>query len=336
MESTKSTEMGNFDAKELGGVMRETRENLGYGLEKVANDLRIRSTYLEAIEAGRLSELPGNAYVVGFLRVYSDYLGLDGEDVVQRFKTGGTETTNRPELHLPSPLEDGRMPTVLILAIGIIIAACSYVGWNYLSSLDRYTAQIESQSSNELSERNNNVTEKNAVELTKTQTDAPSSKSTMPLVVAKPTGTASANTHGGGRVIPQKPEYTSQPKRDTAELEPKREAPSSSASMAGVRAPSLSRMPPVTMSSKALIVVLATDYSYVAIKNNDTETLFAKLMHPGDRYEVPLGANFVLETGNAGGLQIFIGDKPAPILGDPGEIIRNIPLNSEWLLGARN
>ena len=108
MESSKPTEANKFDAIELGERMREIRENLGYGLEKVASDLRIRATYLEAIEAGHFNELPGNAYVVGFLRVYSDYLGLDGQDVVHQFKMADTDITNRTELHLPSPLEDGR------------------------------------------------------------------------------------------------------------------------------------------------------------------------------------------------------------------------------------
>ena len=98
----------------------------------------------------------------------------------------------------------------------------------------------------------------------------------------------------------------------------------------------LSRLQPATTSSKVLIVVLATDSSYVAIKNKDAEQLFAKLMNPGDRYEVPSGANLTIETGNAGGLQIFIGDKPPLTLGYPGEVMRNIPLNAEWLLGARN
>ncbi len=336
MKSTKPTEMSEFDAIELGGVMRETRENLGFGLEKVANDLRIRSTYLEAIEAGRFSELPGNAYVVGFLRVYSDYLGLNGQDVVQQFKMAGTEIINRPELHLPSPLEDGRMPTVPILVIGIIIAAFAYVGWDYLSSPSSHTVQIKSQSPDKLSKRSKSLIEKNAMPSTISQVDTASPPRAMPPVVAKSAGTASANRPGGGGGITQKSEYISQSEPDSEGLEPKDEILPSAASMPSVGQRSLSRISPAIEPSEALIVLLATDHSYVAIKNNDTETLFAKLMHPGDRYEVPLGGHLILETGNAGGLQIFIGDKLAPTLGDLGEVIRDIPLSSEWLLGARN
>ena len=73
----------------LARLLREMRENLGHDLETVSADLRIRLVYLEAIETGRLEDLPGNVYVSGFLRAYSDYLGLNGEEIVHRFKMAG-------------------------------------------------------------------------------------------------------------------------------------------------------------------------------------------------------------------------------------------------------
>ncbi len=336
MESSKPTEANKFDAIELGERMREIRENLGYGLEKVASDLRIRETYLEAIEAGHFNELPGNAYVVGFLRVYSDYLGLDGQDVVHQFKMADTDITNRTQLHLPSPLEDGRIPTVLILVIGIIMAACAIIGWNYLSSPKSHSVQIESQLPDEFSRRSNGVMEENAVETTKTHIDGSSPKRKMPPVVEKSAKTALVTRSDEGGVVTQKSKNTSSSEQDSAGLVPKRETPTFYGSTPTVEQTPLSRLQPATTSSKVLIVVLATDSSYVAIKNKDAEQLFAKLMNPGDRYEVPSGANLILETGNAGGLQIIIGDKPPLTLGYPGEVMRNIPLNAEWLLGARN
>ncbi|NBP73306.1 MAG: hypothetical protein EBU57_09155 [Alphaproteobacteria bacterium] len=70
MNATTPAQTEEFDATELGAMMREMRENLGHDLEKVADDLRIRLVYLEAIETGRLGDLPGNAYVSGFLRAH--------------------------------------------------------------------------------------------------------------------------------------------------------------------------------------------------------------------------------------------------------------------------
>lgn len=84
------------------------------------------------------------------------------------------------------------------------------------------------------------------------------------------------------------------------------------------------------------IVVRATADSYVSVRTGENEPLFSQLMRPGDSYEVPSGADLVLETGNAGGLQIMIGGKRAPSLGPIGQIRRNIPLDAEILLRGLN
>ena len=133
MNAKTPSETESFDAAELGTMMREMRENLGHELDEVARDLRIRLVYLEAIESGCLSDLPGNAYVSGFLRSYSDFLGLEGNEIVRRFKKAGAEISSQPQLHLPSPVEEGRLPTASILLVAAIIAAAAYGGWYYLS-----------------------------------------------------------------------------------------------------------------------------------------------------------------------------------------------------------
>ena len=52
----------------------------------MAGQLHIRLAYLKAIEDGRFKDLPGLTYASGFVRSYADYLGLDGEEMVRRFR----------------------------------------------------------------------------------------------------------------------------------------------------------------------------------------------------------------------------------------------------------
>jgi cytoskeleton protein RodZ len=84
------------------------------------------------------------------------------------------------------------------------------------------------------------------------------------------------------------------------------------------------------------IVLRAKADSYVAVHTSDNQPLFSQLMRRGESYEVPSGADLILETGNAGGLQITVGGKRAPSLGPIGEIRRNIPLDGEKLLSGIN
>ena len=64
-------------AARVGAELRHARERLGWTVAQVAESLRIRQPYLAAIEEGRLGELPGNAYAMGFVRTYATALGLD-------------------------------------------------------------------------------------------------------------------------------------------------------------------------------------------------------------------------------------------------------------------
>jgi cytoskeleton protein RodZ len=131
-----------LDAAELGGVLRETRTALHRELNDVASELRIRLVYLEAIEEGRLDRLPGPAYASGFLRAYGDYLGLDGEDLVTKFKLAGGVGEGRMDLQLPSPVEEGRLPTGSIFLVAALLAIGAYGGWYYLSSQGRDPMQF--------------------------------------------------------------------------------------------------------------------------------------------------------------------------------------------------
>ncbi len=67
--------MENADAS-IGRILKERREELGYTLQAAEKATRIRKTYLDSLENNRFSELPGQAYVTGFIRVYARYLGL--------------------------------------------------------------------------------------------------------------------------------------------------------------------------------------------------------------------------------------------------------------------
>jgi cytoskeleton protein RodZ len=66
----------------IGERLRTTREARGLSLDEVEASIRIRRRYLDALEAEAFHEIPGPAYVKGFLRTYAVYLGLPAEELV--------------------------------------------------------------------------------------------------------------------------------------------------------------------------------------------------------------------------------------------------------------
>jgi cytoskeletal protein RodZ len=69
----------------LGERFRAAREARGMSVSDVAEQIRIRSLYLAAIEDENWNMIGAPVYVRGFLRTYARFLGLDPEEAVAAF-----------------------------------------------------------------------------------------------------------------------------------------------------------------------------------------------------------------------------------------------------------
>lgn len=107
----------------LGDVLRSAREAKEIDLARVERDTKIRTRYLEALEAGDYRELPGAVYTKGFLRNYGAYLGLDPEYLTDlyRLETDGA-VVEAPSPAPPRPLKV-RRARALVLTPGVLAAA---------------------------------------------------------------------------------------------------------------------------------------------------------------------------------------------------------------------
>jgi hypothetical protein len=72
-------------APPVGEALQAARERKGVDLYRAERDTKIRLRYLSALEDSDYDELPAPVYVKGFLRNYAIYLGLDPEEVLDRW-----------------------------------------------------------------------------------------------------------------------------------------------------------------------------------------------------------------------------------------------------------
>lgn len=70
---------------ELGTLLVRAREARGLTLEDAERDTRISRRYLQALETEQFEAIPAPVYARGFLRSYSQYLGLDPNRMLQMF-----------------------------------------------------------------------------------------------------------------------------------------------------------------------------------------------------------------------------------------------------------
>ena len=126
----------------IGNRLRQERLRRGLDLFQLAEQTKINSSMLEAIEADDLEKLPGSFFTRSFIRQYARALGLDENELEPELKrvTGfeepsvsEVESVVRPDLGL-APVEtavSSRRPSKhslgALAAFVLIVAACSLI-----------------------------------------------------------------------------------------------------------------------------------------------------------------------------------------------------------------
>ena len=83
-EEEKPKGFDDFELR-LGDVMRGERATLGKSLLDVQRELKIKATYIAAIENADVSAFETPGFVAGYVRSYARYLGMDPDWAFQRF-----------------------------------------------------------------------------------------------------------------------------------------------------------------------------------------------------------------------------------------------------------
>ena len=84
VHDTGAAGFGPFEFS-LGDELRGERATLGKTLLDIQRDLRIKAAYIAAIEDAKPEVFPNPSFIAGYVRSYARYLGMDPDEVFQRF-----------------------------------------------------------------------------------------------------------------------------------------------------------------------------------------------------------------------------------------------------------
>jgi cytoskeleton protein RodZ len=307
---------------EFGAAMRDMRKEHNRELSDVANALRIRQVYLQALEDGRFDDLPGSTYAAGFVRAYADYLGLELDEVMRRYRSAVGNIPAQAALAPPSPMSEARLPTGFILLVAAILAAAAYGGWYYLTIYGQSPAEIVSALPKRISDAvglgDKSATKSVPPEVMKSSATA-SGAAIRPNPIAAPVVTASTNI--AVAVVEKMPTAESgQPQ------------PVISAPLATAKLPKTVTVqaPPENLESR--IVLRASVTSWVELRDVGGRRLLSRLLVTGETYKVPGRSGILFTTGNAGGIDIFVDGQPIAALGPVGAVRRDIAMEPKTLL----
>ena len=340
----------------LGDLMRGERATLGKSLLDVQRELKIKATYIAAIENADVSAFETQGFVAGYVRSYARYLGMDPDASFARFcveanfqvahgmsAAASTATVSaarhragaqehRDPLANPNAsfvpraesafarVEPGAVGSVLVLLA--LIGALGYGGWSVLQEVQRVQlAPID------------------AAPAVVAEIDPLGNvKGDAPLVRSAPADdTVAANDP----VNPDAVDRLYRPQALDVPLLTSRDGPIAainprdSGAVAGdtlAIAPVAPDAVQVVATANPGVEILAVRASWVRVSSADGTVLFEKILDAGERYAVPaLEDAALLRSGNSGSIYFAVNGKTYGPAAPGAQVIKNVALTPESL-----
>lgn len=112
----------------VGSILSEARRQKGVDIAQVEQDTNIERIYIEALENDDYQKMPAEAYIVGFLRNYAEYLGLNPDDIIRQYKSLKIEDTEVPqEILLPKKKIGGGVKVLVFVIFVLFIIGVVYL-----------------------------------------------------------------------------------------------------------------------------------------------------------------------------------------------------------------
>jgi cytoskeleton protein RodZ len=112
---------------QLGPLFREARIQSGKTLDDAVRETKIAKKYLIAIENEDFDIFPGETYLVGFLRNYAQFLGLDPDEMVIKYRDYKIQEQPAPIEQLVARPKNARRNILLAFVVLIVIGAALYI-----------------------------------------------------------------------------------------------------------------------------------------------------------------------------------------------------------------
>jgi cytoskeletal protein RodZ len=344
-----------FDAFELrlGDLMRGERATMGKSLLDVQRELKIKASYIAAIENADASAFESPGFVAGYVRSYARYLGMEPDDVFAHFcREAKFEVAhgmsaaasgqmikaarNRvpvekhdPFVHssfvpqaagLFSKVEAGAIGSFAVLIA--LVAALGYGGWSLLQEVQRVQLAPVNEAPVVVAE---------IAPLGDVAADAPLALSAQ---ISGQAGNATAPVSNAAADRLYSPQALSVPvmtPRDgpIAAINPDAAVMPAQSAVDQAVAQAVTAEPDVQVVADAApsVEILAVRPAWVRVSAADGTVLFEKVLDAGERYSVPALAQApLLRAGNSASVYFAVNGKTYGPASPGSQVVKNLSL----------
>ncbi len=283
-----TTEQNTSAAGKTASTFKAAREARGLTLADVFERTRISAENLHAIESLDFAALPPPIYARTFIRQYGRFLGVDARETLAQYEK------HLAGLRNPMPPQESaklhwltRSRVRIIAAAGAIVAAVLIIA--FISWYNRPDAASP------------------PAPLPVHEAPASAVPAPPPVTASLPATTGTETGTPGEAVVPGPLVTAATP--DKPLPEGRTQAPETG----NVQNASAGE-PPYRIS------IVARDEAWLRIRS-ERDPPFQAVLAPGERIDRQQTAPFVLDLGNAGGVDVVFQGKPMGAVGKPGEVV---------------
>jgi cytoskeleton protein RodZ len=326
----------------LGDQMRGERATLGKSLLDVQRDLRIRASYIAAIENCDVTAFHTPGFIAGYVRSYARYLGLNPENAFLQFceeagfdgvHLGLKGQKSKPSAAQPnmkvalashgfdplanpraqsSVVRDGFFTQISASGLGsifvllVLIFGLGYGAWTVLQDIQRVEINPLEDDSALIAELPSATAREAALD----QLYRPKELE-VPVMTPRDGPIAALDPDNIGALVENNGGIRAQ---ETAEL------------MAA-------ESPRVTELAAPLVAVVATRAAWVRVSLSDGTILFEKILDAGESIQLPSNStSTTLRAGNSGSVYLSLDGKAYGPIGGDTSVVKNVALAPEAIL----
>lgn len=112
---------------QLGPIFKEARVESGKSIDDAVKETKIAKKYLLAIENENFDIFPGETYLIGFIRNYSQFLGLDPDEMVLKYRDYKIQEQPAPIEQLTAKTSTLKRFILIGITFVIIVSSVLYI-----------------------------------------------------------------------------------------------------------------------------------------------------------------------------------------------------------------
>jgi len=265
----------------IGQKIKKTRLAKRYSLSKISSELKISLSILKDIENDNFNSNQINVFLLGHIRSYSNFLGLNSQDIIDEFKIQHPIKTVNLQDNIPKPINENNFKINKMLSLTSILVILFLF---YFLFIDDQKRNTEFALVPDIPENLEAIIEKTYVDL---EIEEITKNEALPLS----------------------------------------EAPIEEISSSSVFASS--KINESIINNKEIILKF-TNPTWIQIRNSSDKIIFSQLMTKSDEYSYDLNLGYSVTSGNAGNVLVLIDNEVRGKLGNFGQVVDSIIIDSNF------